>query len=73
MDIEGTSSQEEATPPPPASSGGPDTGTKGNNSDIESQLRHILNQSDATSPPPVLHTPSDMTDKKLKEILGNWC
>ncbi|XP_069957111.1 bromodomain-containing protein 7 isoform X2 [Cherax quadricarinatus] len=74
VDIEGTSSQEEATPPPPPpppGSDGPEASTKGNNNDLESQLRHILNQADATSPPPVIHTPSDMTDKKLKEILGN--
>ncbi|XP_069180388.1 bromodomain-containing protein 7-like isoform X2 [Procambarus clarkii] len=71
VDIEGTSSQEEATPPPPPGSGGTEVGTKGNNTDLESQLRHILNQADAASPPPVIHTPSDMTDKKLKEILGN--
>lgn len=71
VDIEGTSSQEEATPPPPPGSGGTEASTKGSNTDLESQLRHILNQADATSPPPVAHTPSDMTDKKLKEILGN--
>ncbi|XP_042218426.1 bromodomain-containing protein 7-like isoform X2 [Homarus americanus] len=71
VDIEGTSSQEEATPPPPPGSGGTEAGTRGTNTDLESQLRHILNQADATSPPPVIHTPSDMTDKKLKEILGN--
>ncbi|KAK7080242.1 Bromodomain containing protein 7 [Halocaridina rubra] len=70
VDIEGTSSQEEATPPPSSTSSGAGS-TKNGNSDLELQLRHILNQSDASSPPPVVQSSTDMTDKKLKEILGN--
>ncbi|KAK3881362.1 hypothetical protein Pcinc_014194 [Petrolisthes cinctipes] len=38
---------------------------------LESQLRHILNQGEAASPPPVTTPAPDMTDGKLKEILGN--
>ncbi|XP_064111605.1 bromodomain-containing protein 7-like isoform X1 [Macrobrachium nipponense] len=70
VDIEGTSSQEEATPPP-SSTSSTQGSTKSGNSDLELQLRHILNQADATSPPPVVQSSADMTDKKLKEILGN--
>lgn len=70
VDIEGTSSQEEATPPPSGSNGSQGD-PKNGSTDLESQLRHILNQTDATSPPPVVQGSTDMTDKKLKEILGN--
>ncbi|XP_069995518.1 bromodomain-containing protein 7 isoform X1 [Penaeus vannamei] len=70
VDIEGTSSQEEATPPPSGSNGSQGD-QKNGSTDLESQLRHILNQTDATSPPPVVQGSTDMTDKKLKEILGN--
>lgn len=71
VDIEGTSSQEEATPPPASTVNAQGNNTKSGNSDLELQLRHILNQADATSPPPVVQSSTDMTDKKLKEILGN--
>ncbi|XP_076040447.1 bromodomain containing 7/9 isoform X4 [Oratosquilla oratoria] len=64
VDVEGSSSKEECAV---IKRGRPSLGGDG---DIERQLQQILHQTEASSPPPRPQSSSNMTDTKLKEILG---